>query len=227
MKITVRQDEVIIDGYVNAVDRFSRPLFESGIGQFIEKILPNVFAKAIKRAKNIDVYLNHDESRLLASTKEGTAVLKEDNVGLRATVRIKDPEVIADARNGNLRGWSFGFSNPVDVRTPTSTGLIERIISALTLHEVSIINAKALPAYIGTSIEARSIENKTVEIRGLDQDTEMDTTDETADDGNQNNQDTKLDDDKRTADAEAESQLKAELETERLKREADIREVSI
>ena len=228
MKITVRKDKVIIDGYVNAVDRFSRPLFEGRLGRFIEKILPNVFKKAIDRASNIDVLLNHDETRKLASTSDGTAKLVEDNVGLRATVEISDPEVIEKARAGKLRGWSFGFSDPTDETKTNSEGILERVIKALTLHEVSIIDDRAMPAYFGTSIETRTVGDTTVETR-TGEDTEIETEnvdgDEDKPDQN-NNRDTSNADKPNDGDAEDDG-AKAQVETERLQREADIREASI
>lgn len=230
MKVTVRKDKVIIDGYVNAVERFSRPLYENPIGWFVEKVKAGVFAAALKRAKNVEVLLNHDESRILASTSQGTATLKEDNVGLRATVEISDPEVIEDARNGKLRGWSFGFSCDDDVRTPTTDddgrGLVERIIKALTLYEVSIINDKALPAYVGTSIEARAKADDGVEVRAFGEDTEVDTTDETADGGEETTRTTETDqhhDDDANEDEEAKKAAQAVIDAELRQREADIR----
>lgn len=236
MKVTVRADKVIIDGYVNAVERFSRPLFENPIGWFVEKVKAGVFALALKRAKNVDVLLNHDPDRILASTSKGTAVLKEDNVGLRATVEITDPEVIEDARQGKLRGWSFGFHADGDERTPTTDddgrGLVERIITALTLFEVSIINDKAMPAYIGTSIEARATKDDGVEVRAFGNDTEIETTDESADGGEQT---TRTDDDQTQTDADKQAEAEAaeeaakaaEIDSQRLAREADIREAEV
>ena len=228
MKITIRQDSVVIEGYVNAVDRFSRPLFEGRLGRFIEKILPNVFKKAIQRAKDVEVLLNHDPSRKLASTADGTAKLVEDNVGLRATVQTTDPEVIEKARAGKLRGWSFGFSDPEDETKTNSEGLLERVIKALTLHEVSIIDDRAMPAYFGTSIETRTVGDTVVETRTGD-DTEIET--ETADGGEDNpdnKNDTRQTDDSNAEDDKAEDEAKlAEIEHQRLQREADIREASI
>lgn len=235
MKVTVRKNEVIIDGYVNAVERFSRPLYENPIGWFIEKVKAGVFAIALKRAKNVDVLLNHDPSRVLASTVKGTAVLKEDNVGLRATVKISDPEVIEDARNGKLRGWSFGFIADKDERTPVAqddgTGLVERIITALTLFEVSIINDKALPAYVGTSIEARATADSAMEIRAFGEDTEIDTTDESAD-GGEGKPDTETTTTNRTDTTDADEDVvdeeaQAKLDADALARERDIREASV
>ena len=226
MKITIRNDKVVIDGYVNAVDRFSRPLFDGRLGRFIEKVLPNVFKTAIRQAKNIDVLLNHDDSRKLADTTSGTATLVEDNVGLRATVEITDPEVIEKARAGKLRGWSFGFSNPVDDQKTNSDGILERVIKSLTLHEVSIIDDRAMPAYFGTSIETRTVGDSIVETRSGD-DTEIET--DHADGGvkpEKANQDTSTTDDANDGDVE-DDEAKATAETERLRREADIREASI
>lgn len=226
MKITVRKDKVIIDGYVNAVDRFSRPLFEGSLGRFVEKILPNVFKKAIARATNIDVLLNHDESRKLADTQSGTAKIVEDNVGLRATVEITDAEVIEKARAGKLRGWSFGFSEPVDeTSTNQKTGILERIISSLTLHEVSIIDDRAMPAYFGTSIETRSVGEQQLEIRTSGEDTEIET--ETDGDDADPNKDTTRTDEANDEEAKAEAEAKAKVEAETLQREADLREASI
>lgn len=221
MKIEIRKDKVIIEGYVNAVDRFSRPLADSRIGRFIEKVLPNVFKKAIQRASNIDVYLNHDESRKLASTSEGTAKVYEDNVGLKAVVEVTDPEVIASARAGKLRGWSFGFSDAEDETSTRSDGLIERVIKALRLHEVSIIDDKALPAYIGTSIEARSIGDTEVEIR-VGEDTEIETENTDTSEGKDGKKDPETKDDTKNPDQVAETE--EEIRKDNLYREQKIRE---
>lgn len=231
MKITVRKDKVIIDGYVNAVDRFSRPLFEGRLGRFIEKVLPNVFKKAIERASNIEVLLNHNSDRKLADTKSGTAKIVEDNVGLRATVEISDPEVIEKARAGKLRGWSFGFSEPLDETRTNSEGILERVIKKLTLHEVSIIDDRAMPAYFGTSIETRTVGDQEVEVRTGD-DTEIDTEDKTALGGEdnpdtKNKNTTKRDSTNEDEEEEIDEAQKAEIENQRLARERDIREASI
>lgn len=233
MKITVRANKVIIDGYVNAVDRFSRPLPpEMGVGmvaRFVEKVLPNVFKKAIARARNIEVLLNHNPDRKLAETANGTAKIIEDNVGLRATVEITDPEVIEKARAGKLRGWSFGFSDEDADTNERSDGIIERTIKKLSLHEVSIIDDRALPAYIGTSIETRSLDGANVSIRVSDDteiDTETDNTEDVGDDGKTSTETTATNSD-RSDDDEGDEQAKAELESQRLQREADIREASI
>ena len=52
MKIRIRNETATIEGYVNAVERFSKVLYDTR-GKFIEKIMPNAFAKALE--KNSDV----------------------------------------------------------------------------------------------------------------------------------------------------------------------------
>lgn len=167
MKLEIRNGKIIIDGYVNAVERTSKLLSDTR-GQFIEKIRSGVFQKAIERADNIKVLLDHERDRELADTKSGKAKLYEDNIGLRAIVEIEDPEVIQKAKEDKLRGWSFGFFCNKEDRKVNDEGIEERIVRDLDLLEVSIIDDRKYPAYIGTSIEMRDDKEKLIEYRGED-----------------------------------------------------------
>lgn len=167
MKVEVRNDKIIIDGYVNAVERESKVLYDTR-GEFIEKIRAGVFQKALERADNVKVLLDHEKDRELADTKSGKAKLYEDNIGLRAIVEIDDTEVIEKARNNKLRGWSFGFLCNKEDRKTNEDGIEERVVRDLDLLEVSIIDDKKYPAYIGTSIEMRDDEVKIAEYRNAD-----------------------------------------------------------
>ena len=112
LKVEIREDSVHITGYVNAVERLSKPIKETLHGKirtFLERIKAGVFKTALKRNDNVLVLLNHDHNRVLANTKDGSAMLEEDNIGLRAEVTITDEEVVEKARNNQLVGWSFGF----------------------------------------------------------------------------------------------------------------------
>lgn len=165
MKIQIRSDGVTVEGYVNAVERNSKPL-TSRMGRFIERICKGAFFDALKRNDDVHVLLNHDPERDLGSTKQGNLELEEDNIGLHARADITDPEVIQDAKNGDLVGWSFGFFD-VDVDdTGTEDGLPLRKVRAMDLREVSILNRKKTPAYDGTLIMARSDDD--VEFVGAD-----------------------------------------------------------
>ena len=157
MKIQIRADSVIIEGYVNAVERASKPL-NSRLGKFVEKICAGAFKRALGRAKDVRILLNHDWSRDLGGIKDGNLELEEDNIGLHARATITDPEVVKDARNGDLVGWSFGFDdlpNGVDETRDEESGLPFRKVKDLALYEVSILNRKKTPAYAGTLVNVR------------------------------------------------------------------------
>lgn len=159
MKVSIRADDsVTIEGYVNAIERNSKPLM-SRIGRFIERICKGAFSNALKRNNDVHILLNHDWSRDLGSTKQGNLELTEDNIGLYARAVITDSDVIEDARAGNLVGWSFGFEdteNGVERSIDSTIGLPLRAVKDMNLYEVSILNRKKTPAYDGTLIMARA-----------------------------------------------------------------------
>lgn len=155
MKIQIRADSVTIEGYVNAVERASKPL-NSRLGKFVEKICAGAFNRALGRAEDVRILLNHDWSRDLGGIKDGNLELEEDNIGLHARATITDPEVIKDARNGDLVGWSFGFDDVnVEEARDDETGLPFRKVKDLNLAEVSLLNRKKTPAYVGTLVNVR------------------------------------------------------------------------
>lgn len=176
MKVEVREDSVLITGYVNAIERYSKPIKESLRGQirtFIERIKAGVFKTALKRNDDVKVLLNHNHERVLATTKDGSAKLEEDNIGLRAEVTITDAEVVEKARNNQLVGWSFGFyANADELGTEGETET--RTVTDLDLLEVSILDDTKSPAYYGTSIEARAENEKVLEYRATIEEIEMD-----------------------------------------------------
>lgn len=178
MKIKIRSDSVEISGYVNAVERLSKPLW-SRIGEFVERICAGAFKKALKRANDVHILLNHDWNRDLGSIKKGNLELEEDSIGLRARATITDPEVVEKARAGKLRGWSFGF-NDREVENGIENGRLLRKVHDLDLLEVSILDDRKTPAYAGTLITARSVDGKEeVHFRGEDfVDNEIDVVNE-------------------------------------------------
>lgn len=165
MEIRVKEDSVEIEGYVNAIERNSKPLM-SRVGQFIERICKGAFKKALKRNDDVHILLNHDWSRDLGSTKKGNLELEEDNIGLKARACITDPEVIQKARNGELVGWSFGFQDR-EVENTIERGMPHRAVKDLDLAEVSILDRSKSPAYDGTLIMARD-DSEEMHFRGED-----------------------------------------------------------
>lgn len=175
MQVRIKDDSVEIEGYVNAVERKSKPLM-SRIGQFVERICKGAFKRAIERNDDIRLLLNHDWERDLGGTKDGNLELVEDNIGLHARATITDKEVVQKARDGQLVGWSFGFTDR-DVENNTENGMPTRDVKDLDLYEVSLLDRSKRPAYDGTLISVRDDDSTVYHGFVLEQDIE--TRDET------------------------------------------------
>lgn len=158
MKIEIRGETALIEGYVNAVERESRPI-PSIQGTYTEKVAQGTFQRALNSGKPVELRFNHE--KVLGSTVDGTLELREDAIGLHAKALVTDSEVIEKAKRNELRGWSFGFkdNNP---KIEDS----KRILTNIELREVSILTKT--PAYIATSIEMRDEEEITLESRGVE-----------------------------------------------------------
>ena len=169
MRIEVRSDRIIIDGYVNAVGRDSRIMRDRSTGQrFVEQIRPGTFKRALER-NEVKLLLNHNKARELGST-ETNLILYEDSIGLRAHAEITDAEVIQKARNKKLRGWSFGFYERDASEEDMNNGMKRRFVEDMELVEVSIIDDSKIPCYEGTSLETRAegkevLKSEVVEVR--------------------------------------------------------------
>lgn len=167
MQVEIRNNSVLIDGYVNAVERKSKVLRDAK-GQFVETIKAGVFQRALERAKEVKVLLNHNYDRELTNTSESTTKLVEDAIGLRCRCEIRDAEVVEKAKKGKLVGWSFGF---ICLKEDRTEGEIEhREVRELELKEVSILDDTKTPAYDATTIETRENE---IEIRLFDDSLEV------------------------------------------------------
>ena len=160
MKIIIRSDHVHIEGYVNAVERLSKPITER-LGTFRERVKAGTFSKALKRAEDIRILSNHKWEKDLGGIKDGNLQLEEDAIGLRASTDIYDAEVIEDAKAGNLVGWSFGFY-PLESRDTSEDGMPIKELIDIDLKEVSLLNRKHVPAYDGTLVMVRDNEPKIV-----------------------------------------------------------------
>ena len=166
MRIEIRNKSVILDGYVNAVARDSKPMLDENGNKFVEQIMPKTFERAIEKSEDILCLLNHEPNRKLGSTKDGNIKLFEDNIGLRAICEITDGEVIKKAKEQKLRGWSFGFEAVKEHEEVARENLKRRFIDEMNLLEVSIIDDKKVPCYVGTSIETRADSTIKTEFRG-------------------------------------------------------------
>lgn len=170
MRAELRADGLHISGYVNVPGRASRPVLTKH-GRVIEVIEQRAFASAITRAGAIRMLLDHDQSRVLATTEEGTLKLREDEVGLRAESVVTDEAVIAGAKAGKLKGWSFNMKNVVDSIEERAEGLPIRHVKSFDMDEITLVMNK-VPVYSSTSIEVRADTEEEVETRALYLETE-------------------------------------------------------
>ena len=155
MQITIRADSVELEGYVNSIERKSKPLW-SRIGQFVERICKGAFKRALERNDNVRIMLNHTKD--IGGQKDGNLELYEDAIGLHARATITDPEVIDKAKEGRLVGWSFGFYDREVEQKRDENGYPLRDVIDLDLEEVSILDDRTTPAYDGTLVSVRSDE---------------------------------------------------------------------
>ena len=158
MKVSVRNGRAHISGYVNAVERYSKPITEEVDGiirTFLERIRAGAFRKALNRVDSVDILLNHNEEHVIARSSDTSVTLIEDNIGLRAELDTDDGEIVAKAQEGKLRGWSFGFI-PNKWAWSSEGQYQARTVTDLDLFEVSILTDSKHPAYAGTSIETRT-----------------------------------------------------------------------
>lgn len=163
MKVELRAGQVRISGYVNATEKKSKPVLTPR-GMVVEEVEPQAFARALERADNIELTVDHDPSRVYAQTADGTLTLYEDSIGLHADATIGDERLAQLAREGRLRGWSFGMRNVVDELVPRKKELPLRRIRALDMDHITLVLNKR-PVYSAMSLELRSSEPVQVETR--------------------------------------------------------------
>ncbi|UDY80769.1 prohead protease [Geobacillus phage GR1] len=146
-----------VSGYVNKTEQLSNVL---GITKrFVEKIAKGAFQRAIQNAKqDIDFLTEHNNKLILASTRNGSLELREDEQGLFMTATIapttwgKDTYTLI--KSGIYKNMSFGFRSIKDSWKALENGLYERTIEELELFEVSVVKD---PAYSQSTISARGI----------------------------------------------------------------------
>jgi len=133
------------------------------LGGFTETIAPGAFTRSINAAANgqqdIRMFWNHDQNRLLASTKAKTLRLSQDDRGLIAeatlTASTDGRDMSTLIREGNVRSMSFGFTVQAKDGASQSPDGRERTLRDVRLHEVSPVTG--WPAYAATSASVRHL----------------------------------------------------------------------
>lgn len=155
------QDEesgkLVVSGYVNETGKYSHLLGKRK--KFKEKIQKGAFTRALGNGNDVHFLAEHDDNKILASTRNKSLKLVEDEKGLLMTAEISDTSYGRDyhtlINDGILRNMSFGFSVDKDKWKKMNDGTYTREITDLTLYEVSVVTN---PAYPQTTISARGID---------------------------------------------------------------------
>ena len=146
-------DGMSFSGYAAVFNSDSEPL------PFIERIAPGAFAKSLKSRNNIRMYMNHDSSMLLGTTRSKTVRLAEDSKGLFVDADLPDTSVGRDLsvlmQRGDVDSMSFGFTVPLGGDRWSDDGS-RRELRQIRLFEVSVVTG--FPAYAATSASVRSLD---------------------------------------------------------------------
>jgi hypothetical protein len=146
-------DGMSFSGYAAVFNSDSEPL------PFVERIAPGAFKRSLKSKNNIRMYLNHDSSMLLATTRAKTLRLMEDERGLKVEADLPDTTVGRDLstliQRGDVDSMSFGFSVPPKGDSWSDDGMV-RELKEVRLYEVSVVTG--FPAYQATSASVRSLD---------------------------------------------------------------------
>jgi len=157
-------DYMSFRGYAAVFNSPSQPL------PFTEMVMPGAFKKSLRSRNNVRMYLNHDSSMLLATTRAGTLRLEEDSKGLLVDADLPPTTVGRDLsilmQRGDVDSMSFGFSVPRGGDKFSDDGAT-RELREVRLYEVSVVTG--FPAYEATSASVRSLD-KLAERTALDAD---------------------------------------------------------
>lgn len=129
------------------------------LGGFKERIIPGAFRSAVTAGSDVRALVDHDASKLLGRSGNGTLRLAEDQIGLRVEIDLPDGVSYADdiralVARGDVKGMSFGFRVPTGgQRFVKEGGQTVRELTAINLREVTITS---IPAYTDTSVHVRS-----------------------------------------------------------------------
>lgn len=168
--------DMIVSGYVNKTEQYSEEL--GIVRRFKEKISKGSFKRALEKSDgDIDFLADHNPDIVLASTKNNTLKLKEDDIGLKMEARIMNTSAGRDwfemISSGLITNMSFGFKVIDDIWEKVSDELYERSINDLELYEVSAVRT---PAYAQSTIASRglNIEDDTIIPDDIQEEDKMD-----------------------------------------------------
>ncbi|GAA0071671.1 hypothetical protein UT300003_31960 [Clostridium sardiniense] len=144
-----------LGGYINVTERQSEMLFSQKRNKwFKETMKKGVFQRAIDKAKEIPLLLEHDWNQKLASTNNGTLELTEDNIGLKFKAVIENRDIYDQVKAGLINACSFGFRALHQSIEGVNDRFEKRYVDEIELKEVSLVKN---PAYVGSLVETRAM----------------------------------------------------------------------
>lgn len=128
-------------------------------GWFREVIRPGAFDRAVREGQDVRALFNHDANHVLGRSKSGTLRMESDAKGLRVEIDLPDTQmgrdVLKSVERGDVDGQSFAFRVVREAWDETDPDDPLRELMDLNVSDVSVVT---YPAYEGTSIAKRSLE---------------------------------------------------------------------
>lgn len=152
-------DGLVVRGYAALFESPSHPL------PFVETIQRGAFKKSLQSRNRILLLWNHNAGEPLASNRNGSLKLFEDEKGLAYEARMANTSRARDVsellRSGVIDSMSFGFSVKRDAWSQDGNN---RTLQEVSLHEISIVS---YPAYEGTAGTVSVRENRDIDADAL------------------------------------------------------------
>jgi HK97 family phage prohead protease len=147
-----------LEGYAAVFGSDSLELGDRG-WSFVERIEPGTFERTLRENPDVRALWNHDPSAVVARSPN-TMTLTEDERGLKVSIRLVDTtlnrDLLTNIRSGNVDAMSFGFRAMADKWEEDKENNRDiRTLLDVDLREVSPVT---WPAYVDTTIAARSLE---------------------------------------------------------------------
>lgn len=138
-------DGKTFEGYAAVFNQPSQPL------PFVEYVKPGAFKRSLQGRHRMMLLWNHDSSNPLASTRNGSLKLVEDEYGLKVSATLPDTTLGRDVgelvRSGVVDSMSFGFSVKKDSWSADGQ---TRYLEDVSLYEVSLVSTPAYESTAGT-----------------------------------------------------------------------------
>lgn len=136
---------------------------------YYEKLQPGCFSKTLSEQEDVRLIMEHNDSALLARTKNGSLKLDDREDGLHfefdAPETTLGNDTLVQVREGLINGCSFGMIVYQDTYTYEDNREVRTIVEARLL-EISLVYS--IPAYPDTIVYTRSLSSAFKEGQEID-----------------------------------------------------------